>query len=289
MATPESPTASRRWLASELRRLREARGLAQKDAARECGWSGARLSYLETSQRPVTDDDLDKLLPLYDLPEADREPLYAAVRKAQEEGWWERFEHLVGAWLPIYVGLEQGAAAIRSYEPLLVPGILQTEEYCRAIMSGGLRRRSRREIDRLVELRTTRKAILTREEEPTKLDAVIDEGVLLRSPVEPGVLAPQLEHLAEMATLPNVTVRVVPFERGVHSFSTGPFSILSFPLNRPDPVVYLEHIDEGLWLEDFDAIERYALAFDGLADLALDREASLATMRETAERHARID
>lgn len=287
MVTRESPTAWRRWLALELRRLREARGLAQKDAARECGWSGARLSYLETGQQQPVDDDLDKLLALYEVPEKDRVAYYGAVKRSQDEGWWERYDHLVGDWVPIYVGLEQGAAEIRSYEPLLVPGILQTEEYAIAIMRGGLRRRSGREVSRLVELRIARQAILTRSEQPTDLDLVLDESVLLRSPKEPGVLARQLEHLAQMAQLPNVTLRVLPLERGVQSFSVGPFSILSFPADQPDPIVYLEHRGGALYLEGFDEIERYALAFEGLADMALDPKASLATVREMAERHAR--
>ncbi|MGH9210557.1 MAG: helix-turn-helix domain-containing protein [Acidimicrobiales bacterium] len=289
MATPASPAAWRRWLASELRRLREDRGLAQKDAARECGWSGARLSYLENGQRPVVSDDLDKLLALYKVPDADRSAYYAAVESAQAEGWWERFEHLLAPWLPRYLGLEQGAVEIRTFEPLVVPGILQIADYATAIMQGGLRRRSGREIERLVELRLRRQDILTRPDDPMRLDVVLDESVLHRSPIQPGVLARQLEHVADMGELDNVAIRVLPLERGLQAFSVGPFSILSFPADQPDPLVYLEHRGGALWLEDFDAIERYALAFDGLAELAFDPQVSLAMVRETAERHARID
>jgi transcriptional regulator with XRE-family HTH domain len=284
MPSPVSPTALHRWLARELRRLREARGMAQGAAARACGWSGARLSYLETGQRPVVAADLDVLLPLYDVPEAEREPYYDAVNKAKQAGWWERFDYLVEDRVSVYIGLEQGASRIRTFEPLVVPGILQTADYARDIMSGGLRRRGGREVDRLVELRIERQAILTRAKEPTELDAVIDESVLHRSTATPDVLGRQLRHLADMAALPHITLQVLPLEGGVQSFVNGPFSILSFPSDRPDPMVYLEHRGGALWLEEFDAVERYALAFDGLADMALDPEMSLATVREAAER-----
>jgi transcriptional regulator with XRE-family HTH domain len=289
MAAPRSPATSRRWLAEQLRKLREDRGLAQKDAAQACGWSGAKLSYLETGQRGVVEDDLHKLLAVYGVPEDRRRRFYEAVEDAQTQGWWERFDHLVGDWLPAYVGLEQGAALMRSFEPLVVPGILQTGDYATALMESGVRRRSPREIERLVELRVSRQAILTRDEGPTAFDVVIDESVLVRSPRRDsrpadGILAAQLAHLLDAATLPNVTLRVLPMAGGVQSYSAGPFSILSFPGDQPDPVVYLEHRGGAMWLEDFDSITRYELTFQGLVDMALDPERSLAMVREVTER-----
>jgi transcriptional regulator with XRE-family HTH domain len=284
MAAPRSPATSRRWLAEQLRKLRENKGLAQKDAAQACGWSGAKLSYLESGQRPVLAEDLVKLLPLYDVPQDQRELFYSAVEDAQSEGWWERFEHLMSDYQPAFIGLEQGSASIRSYEPVLIPGILQTARYAAAIMQSGARRRSAREVERLVEIRTSRQAILTRESAPTQLDVVLDESVLWRSPREEGVLTEQLEHLIAMADLPNVTLHVVPLRHGVQSFSAGPFAILSFPDDQPDPVVHLEHRGGALWIEDFESVERYELVFEGLVDLALDSGASLAMVREAIER-----
>jgi transcriptional regulator with XRE-family HTH domain len=288
MAISVSPTVWRRWLALELRRLRRACDMPQQAAARACGWSGARLSYLENGQQTLTEGDLDQLLELYKVPEDERERYYTAVKRSHTAGWWERFEFLIDDWISLYVGLEQGAAEIHSYEPLLVPGLLQTPEYARAIMRGGLRHRSTREIDRLVELRTARQAILTRAEEPTRLDVVLDESVLYRSPGAPGVLHGQLQHLVKMAALPSVTLRVLPLEGGVQSYSPGPFSILTFPWEQPDPgIVYLEYRGGSLYLEEFDEVERHTLAFEGLVDRALDPEKSLATVREATERHAR--
>jgi transcriptional regulator with XRE-family HTH domain len=272
-------------LALELRRLRRVQNLPQQVAARECGWSGARLSYLENGQQHLTEDDLDKLLELYKVPDEDRERYYTAVKRSHTAGWWERFEFLVDDWISLYVGLEQGAAEIHTYETLVVPGLLQSPDYATAIMRSGLRHRSPREIARLVELRTARQAILTEGDEPTKLDVVLDESVLMRSPNQSEVLPGQLQHLAEMAQRPNVTVRILPLEGGVQTYSPGPFSILTFPWDQPDPgIVFLEYCGGAHYLEEFDETERYTLAFEGLSGLALDPEMSLAMVREAIER-----
>jgi len=285
MATSVSPTVWRRWLALELRRLRGEQGLAQQEAARTCGWSGARLSYLENGQQPPTSEDLDKLLTLYEVPNAERERYYTAVKRSHTSGWWERYEYLIDDWIALYVGLEQGAEEIHSYETLVMPGLLQTPEYITALMQGGLRNRSPREIARLVELRIARQAILTEAAERTKLDVVLDESLLKRSPGDPEVMRGQLAHVLEVAEQPNVTVRVVPLEGGLQTFAPGPFTILMFPWEQPDPgIVFVEYRGGSLYLEEFDEIERYTLAFDGLAEVALDPEASLATVREAMEK-----
>jgi transcriptional regulator with XRE-family HTH domain len=285
MAVSVSPTVWRRWLALELRRLRKAQDLPQQEAARKCGWSGARLSYLENGQQPPTSADLDKLLALYDVPEAEHERYYNAVKRSHVSGWWERYEYLIDDWIALYVGLEQGAKEIHVYETSIVPGLLQTPEYASAIMRSGLRHRSAREVTRLVELRTTRQDILTEGDDPTQLEVVLDESVLRRSPEDPRVMRAQLEHLAEMAERPNVTMRILPLEGGVQSFAPVAFTILTFPWEQPDPgIVYVEYRDGALYLEEFDEVERHTLAFEGLTDLALDPMTSLAKVRETIEK-----
>lgn len=285
---PSSPTVWRRWLALELRRLREERGIAQKDAGKACGWSGARLSYLENAQQNVGEEDLDKLLPLYGVPDSERDRYYNGVRRSREKGWWERFEHLVPGWASMYVGLEQGAAEIRSFQLLLVPGLLQTPGYAAAVVSNDVRRRSHREIERLVELRTARQAILTRAEEPTRLSVVLDESILTRSPGDSQHMAVQLEHLVEVASWPNVTLRVLPLDRGVHTYAPGTFSIIAFPWEHPDPgIVHVEYRGGALYLDEFEDVESHTLAFDGLVDLALSPDDSIAKMREASERYSR--
>jgi transcriptional regulator with XRE-family HTH domain len=285
MATSISPTVWRRWLALELRRLRREQGLAQQEAARKCGWSGARLSYLENGQQPPNEDDLDKLLKLYEVPNTERDRYYTAVRRSHVAGWWERYEFLIDDWIALYVGLEQGASEVHAYETLAMPGLLQTSDYATALMQSGLRHRSTREVARLVELRTARQAILTEGDETTKLDVVLDESVLKRSPGDVEILRGQLEHVLDMAERPNVTVRVLPLLGGLQTYAPGPFTILTFPWEQPDPgIVFVEYRGGSLYLEEFDEIERYTLAFDGLVDVALDPEASLATVREAMEK-----
>jgi transcriptional regulator with XRE-family HTH domain len=286
MVAASSPTVWRRWLALELRRFREESGLAQRDVGRECGWSGARVSYLENAQQALVEDDLDKLLPLYEVPEDDRARYYEAVQRARGKGWWERFDHLVPDWLSLYIGLEQGAASIRQYSPLVVPGLLQTASYTAAIVRGDVRRRTTREVERLAELRTERHGVLTRSEAPVELSAVLDESVLHRSPGDDEVFVNQLEHLIEAASWPNVTVQILPLSRGAQAYAPGAFSILGFPWDKPDSgIVYVEYRGGALYLDEFEDIESHILAFEGLADLALSPEESLATMRDTKERH----
>jgi transcriptional regulator with XRE-family HTH domain len=289
MVIPSSPTVWRRWLALELRRLREEGGIAQKDAGRACGWSGARLSYLENAQQNLVQEDLDKLLPLYEVPEDQRDRYYDAAERSRERGWWERFEHLlVPDWLSMFVGLEQGAAEIRSFQPIALPGLLQTPDYAAAVMRRDVRRRSTREIERLVDLRTARQGILSRSEEPTRLSVVLDESVLSRGPGELQLMAAQLQHLGDMAARPNITLRVLPLDQGVHSLAPGPFSILTFPWKQPDPgIAYVEYRGGALYLEEFEDVESHTLAFEGLADLALSPEESLAMVREASERYIR--
>jgi hypothetical protein len=256
--------------------------MAQKAAARACKWSGARLSYLENAQQNVVETDLDRLLPLYGVPEAERARFYTAVEQSQTRGWWERYEPVVPDFVAIYVGLEQGASAIRTYEPVAVPGVLQTTEYAATLMRGGLRRRSAREVQRLVELRLGRQRILTREADPVQFAAVIDESVLRRTPRDHKVMVGQLQHLVELAERPNITLRVLPLDAGMQSFAPGPFSILSFPWEQTDPgVVFIEYRDGGVYLEDFEEVERHALAFGELADMAMTPDDSIATIQRT--------
>jgi transcriptional regulator with XRE-family HTH domain len=286
MVTTSSPTAWRRWLALELRRLRENSGLAQKEASNRCGFSGARLSYLENAQQNVVESDLDKLLPLYGVPGDDRDRYYEAVRNSRERGWWQRFEPLIPDWLALYIGLEQGAAEIRSFLPLVLPGLLQTPKYAAAVITGDVRRRSQREIARLVELRTTRQRILTRSEDPTRLWAVMDEGVLTRTPEDPHAMIAQLQHLIDIAAYPNITLQVLPRLRGVHSYTPGPFNILIFPWDQPDPnLVYIEYRGGAVYLDEFEDIESHTLAFTGLVEQALSQDDSIAMMRNEIERY----
>lgn len=277
----------RRWLAMELRRLREALDIAQRDAAKACGWSGARLSYIENAQQNVVDEDLDKLLPLYEVPEKERPDYYQAVERSQEKGWWDRYHRLVPESVQLFAAFEQGAAAIRSFHPVVLPGLLQTPAYAAVVFRSGVAPHTEAQIARLVEVRQQRQRIVTREHDPLRLDVVLDEAALRHRADDDATMAEQLDHVVAMAALPNVTVRVLPFERGVHGCALGEFQIFDFPWDSDPGVVCLELREHTLYLEEVDEVDSYALAFQRLAAEALEPEQSIATMRDIGKEYRR--
>lgn len=281
-----SPTVWRRWLALELRRLREEQGMAQKDAGKACGWSGARLSYIENGQQNVVDDDLDKLLPLYEVPEEEWDTFHEAAGHAQEKGFWERNGQAMPDWMSEYVGLEQGAADIWHAEPAYVPGLLQTADYAAAVFRSDVIPRTDRQISRMVKMRMARQGVVTRDDSPANLSVVMDESVLRRPAGSAAVMAEQLDHLVAMGERPNVTIRVLPFDRGVNACLFGAYRILGFPWASVPGVVFIEYRDGATYLEDEPAVDGHRLAFGHLADLSLSSDQSLATMREFAEEYS---
>jgi transcriptional regulator with XRE-family HTH domain len=282
---PQSPTVWRRWLASELRRLREDTGLLQTEVGKAGGWSGARVSYIETAQQKVAEKDLRKLLPLYGVPEVEWPGYLRAAEESRKRGFWERYETVPG--VSDYVGLEQGAASIRYVEPAVVPGLLQTPDYTEALLRSDFMPRTNRQVARIVEMRMARQVAVTRQEEPVDLFAVLDEAVLHRAGGGPKATAAQLEHLVTMAERPNITIRVVPFERGANVCMLGAVRLLSFAWTSVPDVVYLEHRDRLEAIEDESAVEAHRLAFDHLFKTALDAGSSLAMMRDLSEEFSR--
>lgn len=283
---PQSPTVWRRWLAFELRRLREDTGLLQTEVGKACGWSGARVSYIETAQQKVTEKDLRKLLPLYDVPDPEWPRYLRAVEESRKKGFWERYD--IAPELSDYIGLEQGAASIHYVEPTVVPGLLQTPDYTTALLRSDVIPRTDRQLDRLVEMRMARQIAVTRDDDPVDLSAIVDEGVLHRAGGGPKAMSAQLDHLVTMAQRANVTIRVVPFEQGVNACMVGAMRLLSFTWESVTDTVYLEHRDRMEAIEDESAVEAHRLAFDHLSnEAALDAASSLAMLRDLSERFSR--
>lgn len=287
MATTSSPTVWRRWLAMELRRMREERDIAQRDAAKACGWSGARLSYIENAQQAVVDDDLDKLLPLYEVPKSRQGQYYEAIERSHAKGWWERYQRFVSEGLELLVSFEQGAAAIRAFHPVVLPGLLQIPAYYAAVLDADVWPRTEQQVKRLVEIRLERQKILTRSSDPLKLHVVLDEAALRHATDPARTMADQLEHLVTMAERSNVTVQVLPFDRGVQTFSLGEFQIFDFPWESDPGVVCLELREQTIYLEEAHEIDSYALAFQSLVDRAMTPDRSLAMVRELAKEYRR--
>ncbi|MFF4835887.1 helix-turn-helix domain-containing protein [Streptomyces sp. NPDC001315] len=280
-----APTLLKMLVGVQLAGFREDAGLAQDQAARALGFSGAKLSRIESGKgrRPPTERDVRALLELYGTDAYEASVLLKLLQRAGEPGWWQRYDkRLMPEWFDRLVGLQEAAATIRTFEIQYVPGLLQTPAYTRAVVERGLPNVPAGEVQRRVELRMRRAQLLSRADAP-QLWAIVDESVLLRVLGDRAVMREQLAHLAEMAQRPNVTVQVVPLDVTNASAPAIPITYLRFGgLDLPD-VVYLEHIRSANFLEDRDETEEYRLALDRLADEALDPRDSLRLLRDTME------
>ncbi|MFD4975978.1 helix-turn-helix domain-containing protein [Streptomyces sp. NPDC058424] len=282
--TEPAPTLLKMLVGVQLAGFREDAGLSQEQSARELGFSAAKLSRIESGKgrRPPAEGDVRALLKLYDTDEYESSVLLRLLRRAGEPGWWQRYDkRLMPEWFDRLVGLQEAAAAIRTFEIQYVPGLLQTAAYTRAVVERGLPTASAGEVQRRVELRIRRAQLLLRQDAP-QVWAVLDESVLLRVLGSREVMREQLDHLVTMAQRPNVTVQIVPLDVTNASAPAIPITYLRFGgLDLPD-VVYLEHIRSANFLEDRDETEEYRIALDRLADEALTPQESLALLRKTA-------
>ncbi|MBC6462910.1 helix-turn-helix domain-containing protein [Actinomadura sp. HBU206391] len=262
---PETgPTVLRILLGGQLRRLREARQITRSEAGHAIRASDSKISRLELGRVAFKERDVCDLLTLYGVSDEDERALFKSLgRQANKPGWWHKYGDIMPNWFELYVGLEEAASLVRTYEVQFVPGLLQTREYAREVTLLGHAEETPSEITRRVELRMTRRQRLTAPGGP-RIWAVVDEAVLRRPLGGPEVMRAQLEHLAEMAALPNITLQVVPFDRGGHAAAGGPFTILRF--SEPDlpDVVYLEQLSSALYLDDRDDVDGYMAVMDRL-------------------------
>jgi transcriptional regulator with XRE-family HTH domain len=268
------PTVLRIALGTQLRRLREASGLTTAQAAHAIRATPSKISRLENGRSSARQRDIADLLTLYGVTsQAEQEQMLALTRRAAIPGWWQPYNDILPRWLELYIGLEEAASVIRSYEVQFVHGLLQTEDYARAVISIAQIGVPAEEISRRVSLRMRRQQLLTRPGAP-QLWAVADEAALRRSPAGPKVMRGQLEHLLELSTLPNVTIQVIPFESGAHAAAGGPFTILRFPGPDLPDVVYLEQLSSALYLDQPDEVTGYLTVMSQLAVQAAPATAS---------------
>ncbi|WP_329109093.1 helix-turn-helix domain-containing protein [Micromonospora sp. NBC_01699] len=273
-----SPTVRRRRIARELRQLRERGGMTLDQAARQLDMSKSNLSRIENAQIGIKPRDVRAALALYQVTGADAEALIEIARGAQERGWWQNYSDVLPDWFEFYVGLEAEAAALRTYEAESVPGLLQTEEYARAIY---LLTAGDSGVERKVAARLQRQAVLHREPS-VRLSVVLNEAVLLRAVGGATVMARQLDHMIQAAGLPNVTIQVLPFTAGGHPAMTTPYVILSFAEAADASVVYLENLTMGLALEEADQVLGYTLLHEKLCRMALTPAESMTRIREAS-------
>jgi transcriptional regulator with XRE-family HTH domain len=274
MSDSQSPTVRRRRLGMELRRLREASGLMIEDVAKHLECSMSRVSRIETGKSVARIRDVRDMLDLYEVgDEGQREQLLTLAKDAQQRGWWTEYESVLSAGLDTYVGLEASAASIRSFQTHLVPGLLQTEEYSRALIKVGRPTESPANIDRMISLRRRRQTMLA-EAGTLEMWAVLDEAVLRRPIGGHAVMRAQLARLLEVDELPSVTIQVLPFIRGAHPGLGGAFTIIGFPDPTDLDVVYVDSPAGNIFLEKDRDVRRHTTWFDHLRAAALPPDES---------------
>jgi transcriptional regulator with XRE-family HTH domain len=275
-----SPVVRRRRLAVELRRLRGLAGKSLDEAAAFLECSPAKVSRIETGQVGARIQDVRDLLDCYDVTGAARDALLDLVRQSRQRGWWNAYSDLLSDDLVTYIGLEDEATMIRTFETQLVPGLLQTEAYSRALMA--IRRDTPLDdIDRGWQVRQTRQQILARDD-PPQLRAVVDEAVLRRHVGGPEVMAGQYEHLVAMTGRPNVTVQILPFSAGAHPGASCPFTILGFDDPADPNGAYTETLTGRYYIDTAEELGRYVAEFEHLGSLALPPDESVAAVTALA-------
>jgi transcriptional regulator with XRE-family HTH domain len=254
------PIVRRMQLGARLRHLREAKGLTREQAGWAIRGSESKISRMELGRVGFKERDVTDLLLLYGVDdEREHERLLAMTREANAPGWWHRYNDLLPAWFQNYLGLEEAATYIRTYEVQFVPGLLQTAAYARAVIMLGHGQADVSELDRRVELRMTRTKLLARPDAP-RLWAVLDEAVLRRPIGGKAVLRDQVASLLEHCDSPNIQLQVIPFFRGGHAAAGGAFTILRFPLQDLPDTVYTEQLTSAIYLDKREDVDRYAAA-----------------------------
>ncbi|MFJ3925420.1 helix-turn-helix domain-containing protein [Streptomyces sp. NPDC090022] len=267
MTANGSPTVRRRRLGAELRRLRRAAGMTSVQVAKHLLVSQSKISLIETGRRPINPRDVRDLCRLYGVTE--RELVDSLMRMAKEsarQGWWVACGDVPYG---VYIGLETEAAAIHSYEPLVVPGLLQSRAYAAAVIAGSVPCTPTDQAAVRLEVRLRRQHRAHHPARPLRLWVVLDESVLHRIVGDREVMREQLEHLNTLGAQPHITVQMLPHSAGAHPGAAGQFSILTFP-DTDAGVVYLERFTGDLYLEKPSDRRQYHIMYDHLQAQALN-------------------
>jgi transcriptional regulator with XRE-family HTH domain len=282
-------TVPRRQLGRYLRDLRGSQRITVKTAAEKLEWSETKLWRIETGQTSLRSHDVELMCRIYAAPPDLTQALMGLAKETKAKGWWHAFGDVIPEGFDVYIGLEEAASELAAYQNELVPGLLQTEQYARALITADNPGVDQEEIDRRVRLRMSRQALIRRQTAPHRLTVVLNEAIVRRPVGGTQVMAAQLDSLAEAAALPNVDLRVVPFSAGLHAgVMSGPFVLLRFPLNgdgrESEPAtVYVDGFTGALYLDKPHEVERYADAFENIQDAAIDEPASIELISKVAE------
>jgi transcriptional regulator with XRE-family HTH domain len=261
----DGPTVGRLMLGSQLRRLREGAGISRETAGESIRASESKISRLELGRVGFKERDVADLLTLYGVTDdRDRVPFLSLLKVANTPGWWHGYTDVLPDWFQPYIGLEAAATLIRTYEAQFIPGLLQTEDYARAVVASGPSTISPETVERRVHLRMDRQQILTRPDCP-RLWVVLDEAALRRAFGGPKVMRAQLEYLLALTDRPRLTLQVIPFSLGGHAAEGGTFSILRFPEPELADMVYIEQLGGAVYLDKREDVDRYLQAMDRLS------------------------
>lgn len=258
------PTVLRIVLGAQLRRLREAKQITCEEAGTAIRASHSKISRMELGRVRFRQRDVADLLCLYGVHDGtERASLLSLAEQANDPGWWHSYSDILPSWFEVYIGLEEAASRIRSYEVQFVPGLLQTEDYARAVTLLGHPDAPGHEVERRVGLRMRRQSLLNGDDPPL-FWAVVDEAALRRPLGGKPAMRRQLQWLLEVVEMPNVTLQVVPFELGGHAAAGGPFSILRFAEPDLPDVVYLEQLTSSLYLDKREDVDGYLAVMERL-------------------------
>jgi transcriptional regulator with XRE-family HTH domain len=289
---PEATTGStvpRRQLGRYLRDLRNKARMTIKLAAAELEWSEPKLWRIETGQTSLRSLDVEAMCRLYGAPADLTEALMGLAKETKARGWWHAYGDVIPDGFDVYIGLEEATSEIDWYESELVPGLLQTGDYARTVITADNPGVAQDEIDRRVHVRVARQALLSRPAARPELRVILNEAILRRPVGGPSVMAQQLTQLADVSELPSVSMRVVPFSVGLHiGVMSGPFVILRFPRNgdgrdSEPPTVYADGFTGALYLDKPAEVDRHAAAFAAIWSAALEERISRTLIQQAAK------
>lgn len=287
MGLPHGITGStmpRRQLGRRLRDLRNRARMTTRVAAQRLEWSEAKIWRIETGQTSLRGLDVEAMCKVYGASPDTAEPLIALARETKARGWWTEYSDVLAEGSEVYLGLEEAAARLATYDNELVPGLLRTPDYARAVLTGARPDMSATEADRRVAVCTARQSVLTRSSNPVRLEAMITEALLWHRIGGTGVMAGQLDHLRRLCELPNIEIRVVPTDSGYHrGMESGRFVLLEFDdaageLAEP-PVVYVQNYTGAAYFDKEHEIVRYREAFASIRSVTIDARDALEQAR----------
>ncbi len=284
MSATVNPTVSRRRLGSELRRLREISGMSTQQVTERLLISQPKISLLENGRRLVKPRDVRDLCALYGVQDQRRvDHLMQLARESGQQGWWNSYGDIPhGA----YIGLEAEAAAIRLYEPLVIPGLLQTPAYARAVIAGTIPHVTPEQAAAHLQVRLRRQDRLGAPRNPLRLWAVLDESALRRVVGSREVMRKQLDHLIHLGARPHITMQVLPHGVGAHPGVSGQFSLLEFADATDASVVYLERLTSDLYLEKRSDVRLYGDLYAHLQAQALSPDSTRHFIDEVMKAYA---